>query len=49
VPLQIVAPEPDEILTEGTTVVFTVIVIILEVTIAGEAHRAEEVIVTETS
>jgi hypothetical protein len=51
-----VAPAPAQIvvllvtmLTDGVTVGLTVIVILLEVTLAGEAHAASEIMVHDTT
>ena len=47
-PAQIVLPV-EVILTEGVTEGFTVIVIPVEVAVAGEAHSALEVMITVTT
>ena len=47
VPEQTLVPLPDAMDTEGVRVLFTVIVTVLEVAVAGEAHGALEVITTD--
>ena len=48
VPVQIVLPEFALILTDGTTVDVTTIVIPVDVAVAGLAHASDEVITTDT-
>ena len=49
VPEQIVLPGLAAILTDGTTVAVTVIVIVLEVAVVGLAQASDEVITTLTT